>query len=79
MRRIVKSRCTPPSALPAEIGGGYSQAMARCLYIPLSERAHKGGRVTYIGHCVNLYWFVLRPILVHASTYIASPSDQYRS
>lgn len=79
MRRIVKSRCTPPSTLPAEIGGGYSQTIGRRLSILLSEQAHKGGKVTYIDHCVNLYWFVLRPILVHASTYIASPSDQYRS
>ena len=63
MRRIRKSRCTTPSALPVEIGGGYPQAMARCLYTPLSERAHKGRKVTYA-------WFAWRPILVTASTYI---------
>lgn len=37
MRRIKKFRCTTPSALPVEIGGGYPQAMARCLSAPLSE------------------------------------------
>lgn len=37
MRRIRKSRCTTPSTLPVEIGGGYPQAMGRYLSILLSE------------------------------------------
>lgn len=63
MRRIVKSRCTPPSALPAEIEGGYSQTMGRRLSILLSEQAHKGGKVTSTGSRGDLYWSLRQPIL----------------
>ena len=63
MRRIVKSRCTTPSALPVEIGGGYPQTMARCLSAPLSERAHKGGKVTSTSSRGDLYWSLRQPIL----------------
>ena len=64
MRRIMKSRCTPPSALPVEIEGGYPQAMARCLYTPLSERAHKGRKVTSTGSQSDQYWSPRQPVLV---------------
>lgn len=63
MRRIVKSRCTTPSALPVEIGGGYPQAMGRRLYTPLSEQDHKGGKVTNTGSRGDLYWSLRQPIL----------------
>lgn len=64
MRRIRKSRCTTPSALPVEIGGGYPQAMGRYLYTPLSEQAKKGGKVTSTGSQSDQYWSPRQPVLV---------------
>ena len=64
MRRIRKSRCTTPSALPVEIGGGYPQAMGRRLYTPLSEQAKKGRKVTSTGSRGDLYWSLRQPVLV---------------
>lgn len=67
MRRSKEVRCVSPSGLPVEIGGGYPQAMARCLYTPLSERAHKDGKATSSGSQSDQYWSPCQPVLVTIS------------